>query len=363
MSIRSAIRTRALSLLTAAVAIAVGVVPAHGRQSEDLLALLKAGHRGTRDTIRSFSASMVVEEATSGKKVAMYTSQCWRTPKQMRCRTVYPDGRVDDGLSTHSEHKQVSKSFGPNGKSVRYAAGRRPASKSSTTGDIWETMLIDFPNGNGAKCDLDRFLELSTKPPTVNRERLDGRDCLHLVAHYDDVHLGAVRLDAWFDPDASYLVRKRVLRWGQIRSESLITGFRQVGGVSLPEACVGQMFAEGKALGPVHATFSDVRVNEPIPVNVFQLPIPSGTIVFDDFEKTYYPVNSRWERTGPSTPRSHNKIAPPLSDGQDTTFTRQTDSEPPPGVNWLMWSSLALLASVASFWGYHRLKQAKPQGG
>ena len=221
-------------------------------------------------------------------------------------------------------------------------------------------MLIDFPNGTGGVCELDRFLEIATKPPTVKKVRLDGHDCILLSTNFNDIYSGDVRLDAWFDQKENYLVRKRVESWGEVRSESLIQGFQRIGEWSFPTECVGDMFVEGKSDGRAFATFSDIKVNDLLPESIFRLAIPDGTILFDDFDHTHYTVNERWERTGAKVETPLQKSAPPQSDGDAPRFAEQSREEPPSRMHWLLWGSLGFLGLGGCLWAWRNRGRLKP---
>ena len=98
------------------------------QQGEDLLALVKAGHRANRDSIRTFSATILVDFETPDKKRAE-TMKCsyWRTTAAVRSRETYPDGRIEDSVQTRSEHKQVGKRPQPDGTTFQDGAFRGPA--------------------------------------------------------------------------------------------------------------------------------------------------------------------------------------------------------------------------------------------
>ena len=337
-----------------------------GQYDENLLSVLRAGYSANGDAINTFSATMLVEEVNRSdkKRSKFFECQYWRTPKAIRYRESYFKGSIEDGLQTATERKQVSKNLIPGQTGYRYGATREHPHTSMMAGDVWASMLIEFPNGKGGQCDLERFLELAKKPPAVSKERLDGQDCIRLSMRYDDVRSGEVQLDAWFDPRVNYLVRKRVMVWGKFRSESRIESFQRFGEWSFPKVCVGDYSISGKAQsGQSIATFSDIKVNTPLPENIFRLAVPHGTMLFDQFDNTRYLINERWERIGARTNTPPVKRNSPQSDGDAPAFTEQSRDEPPPRTRWLLWGSLGLLGAGGGVWAWRNRGRLKRRAG
>lgn len=318
---------------------------------EELLSLVRAGHRAARQSIHSFSAK-VTREATfpNGTKIVL-SGKYWRSLDTVRVQVDIGSG-TEDFLLKNSEIRQVGQ--GADGKTgeKRYGAMRRAATETLSRLDVWTLMRIDFSGPSGGHYDFDRSLEFALDPPRLSRERKDGRDCIRIDFRVISNAGVEQKISQWHDIGFNYLVRKFTVTYERSsdRSEMDILEFAEpLPGLFIPVKCHSNSF-RGKEIRSIEeVTLSDVQVNKPIPKSVFQLPaIPSGTELRDTIQGTRYPIDENWRPIGPSRPYVIVGF-PAKSDSTESNYGSQSSSEARSSSWWLISGSLGVLVIVCIY--------------
>lgn len=327
---------------------------------EDLLSLVRAGHRSARESIRSFSAAVTVEinflnEPTP--KSIVLTGHYWRSLDIVRIQQNVQGEGTEDYLVKNSEIQQVGRGIDPQRRQVHYAAARRPAREILSNIDVWSLMMIDFLGPNGGRYDYDRFLEFAKESPKVTREMKDGHNCIRVELIY--MAGGERHATMWHDVDHNYLVWKEISSPKDHSSsfESEILEFSEsLPGVFIPMKCRRQSLRGSKRASHEMVTLTNVEVNKPIPASVFQLPaIPSGTILEDRIQHSRYPIDTSWRPLGPSTPIPE-KTTIVSSDRPASDYHSQSTTEPIPFSRWLILTSLLVLVIACAGLLYRQLR-------
>jgi hypothetical protein len=217
--------------------------------------------------------------------------------------------------------------------------------------NVWYFMLLGF----------DRHLPQAKSIPRVKRERIDGRDCVRVTLDLpgDLITKGpGSQYTFWFDVGHNYLVWKTVEVCADTRTEIQIVEFLEPQpGVFFPTKRAGTGFRGGEQTSQSFMTLSDVRINEPIAKDIFDLPhIPSGTLCNDFIRKQRYPIDANWQQIPGSKAKSFDRYAIPGTTPGQGGVTAQTTAEPRSWTFWIVPASLAVLATAAAVWLFRRYR-------
>ncbi len=326
------------------------------RDDNDLLSILRTGHGSVRESIRTFSAAISIEDGIPDRKPSV-TGKYWRTSDSIRVHEDYTDGRTEDYLARDSQVRQVGR-YPIGGSRHQYGAARKSLRDAFCRCDVWERMLLDLPSPRG-RDSLDELLGLSNRHE-CSRRRENGRDCIYLDLAYDDPDVGAVHLAAWFDVGFNYLVRKISITFGKTgKGRAVLEILRFVEPLPehfFPEQCRSRTYEGDELVSDMLVTLSDVRINDPIPPSVFRLPgVPSGTMLSDKVQGKQYRINEKWQRIGPESSATIG-ILPPTPDAEDVEYRTQTAEEPRSLTRWLIPASLAVLGVAGCGLLYRRYR-------
>jgi hypothetical protein len=345
------------------VTLSTLLCPSHlsAEEQADLLAVVRAAHRAARESIHTLSATVTIER-TFPKNEVLIAGQYWRSLGLVRVREVAPTG-TNDYLLKDSEIRQVSCGVRPGGGANLYTASRKPPTEMLCMCDVWPQMLIEFGGPAGGQYDFDRFLEFAKEGPKLKYETLDGRQCIRLTMSLALSTGGESAITLWHDVAYNYLVRKLVAKyrktggWGEVE---ILDFLESPPGVFLPTKCRRRTYGHGKQVTGSITTLSDVRINEPIPPSIFQLPsIPRGTILWDWVQGRKYPVDQNWRLIGRAEPLG--KFLNIDASAAEDSGERSPSTEEPRSVNrWLVLASLIILATAGVLGLYRRFWRARP---
>jgi hypothetical protein len=337
--------------------LAATLTGAGSADEADLVTTVRAAHRSARESIRSLAATVTYEQ-TFPKKELVATAKYWRSLGVVRVHEPV-DAGSNDYLLKDGEIRQVGYSGDRRGGPRSYVATRRPKTTTLCMCDPWTLMLIDFPGPNGGRYDYDHVLELAKRPAQAVRERRGGRDYVRVTITSDMVSGAEVTTALWHDVGYNYLVSRMevIFSSSSDRGVAEIMEFTDFGqGVFVPTKYRRQMFHREKLVSGEDVTLSDVRVNEPIPKSVFQLPaIPAGTVLRNEFAGTRYPVNSGWQRIGAAETLPHAFVAGKLP-GEPVENRGQSTHEPRSWSLWLAPAPLVVLAVAGACLLYRRYR-------
>lgn len=350
------------SALLAAMAVATWHAPARAQGSGDLLDLARAGHRAACESIRTISATVVMDSVFPTHAPWMRCAY-WRSAGMVRISNGDPKRAVDDYLMDGSEIRQLGRSA-PDPRGRRgYVASRKPPSDFFCECDLEREMLFTIPGPNGGQYDLDQFLRFAKETPKASRSDLGGNECIRVRMAFDTTTGLATEVTLWFDLERNYLVRKLEASYpgDTSRGEVEILEFLEaVPGVYVPVKCRRRSFRGRKLQQERVTTLEDLHVNGRIPRGIFDLPsVPAGTILKDWIKGESYAINQDWHRIGPATPLSRITSAG-LADAGPAEYRTQSTSAARPLSSWILPLALVLAVGAGAACVYRRYRRGSP---
>jgi hypothetical protein len=338
---------------------------AGGEDRPDLLSIVRAQHRAARESIRTFSAD-VTSEMTFPKKEVSRRGKYWRWFNTVRVQEYHSGTEtIEDALLKNGEIRRVGRHRIAKDQYDRYGAGRDSSAAPLGICDVWRSMLMEFFGPSGARYDYDRFLDLANSPPRVEREMMDGHECIRVSMQCDTDTGDEWSLTFWHDVSCNYLIRKEAVIFGNKYKDlpceyEVLEFWEAAPGVVVPLRARLRGYDHGKLQVEEMTILSNVRVNEPLAKNVFLLPpVPAGTVVHDRIEGTNYPIDANWNRIGPTTLGLF--APPPNRSASPATLSDARAEELKPLARWLLPAALVVLAAAGACWVYRRWQSQERQ--
>lgn len=331
-----------------------------GQEAQDLEAVVRAGHRAARESIRTFSATVNLKQ-TYPKEQTFGNARYWRSLEVVRLQERAGDS-YQDFLAKDNEIRQLTRIAKRQSKGFDYHAQRRPTTDRLGVCDVWQLMSLSMAGPAGRVCTLDQFFDLGKERPKASRERMDGHDCIKVSMRNDDVGGSGqeVRTTLWFDPSLNYLIRKVKASFGvegsyDAESENL-DFVEPEPGIFFPTKNRSRIFRDGKKTHETVATLADLRINAMIGSAELQLPtVPAGTVLADWIQGKKYPMNGSWQAMGPSKKLERTKISVPAgADTPEPAYHAQSSEEPKSWYQWLLVVAVVTLACAGTLWAYRR---------
>jgi hypothetical protein len=131
-------------------------------------------------------------------------------------------------------------------------------------------------------------------------------------------------------------------------------------GVFFPEQEVGRSYNHGTEHTSSTTEVSDLRVNEPLPKDIFRLTYPRGVILSDTIRGTQYRVDSQGNMMSKETPMGR-EAPPPDQTRTESEWATETQEEPRSAVRWILPVSFGIVtvAGVAAFVQRRRTKRGR----
>jgi hypothetical protein len=154
-------------------------------------------------------------------------------------------------------------------------------------------------------------------------------------------------IEVWLDPAANYLAGKTILTETRLvatptvlRTESKVARFTEVApAIFFPEQVERRHYNGNKLLTTTVISFSEVRVNEPMSNDTFDLQFPPGCLVQDAIRGNRYIAGAGGARLDESPLPASAPSPSPLSPGGGVT-TKESDS----WSTWLLPAGVILIA-------------------
>lgn len=317
-------------------------------EEQELLTLVRAGHRSAQEAIHSLSCTVRVESGfptVQGAEEGKY----WRSFDRARIQQEQPTGTVDYYyLIPDSELRTVTRNRPGTGQPAWWA-GRQVINYEPQSLDVWRHMYLEF----------DVLLPHANGTPRAKRERTEGRDCVRVTMNITVQVSGTeIQHTFWFDVGRNYLLWKRVDTVKQHRGEQQILEFIEPQpGVFFPTKKVGKSFHGREQRGQDFFTLADVRINEPVAKGIFELPrVPRGTMCTDWIKKQRYPIDATWQQTSGSRAEPFELSVAPVSSPGQRGFSAPSTTESRSWTFWIAPASLAVLALAGAIWLYRRYR-------
>lgn len=217
--------------------------------------------------------------------------------------------------------------------------------------DPFYRALLSFPameEGSDRNLLLDDFLNQKTvRVNSVERQNRGGRSLIVVKLQVDSVDR-----EFWVDPARGYLVVRTTgssavkagatERKGETIAE-VVQFVPPAPGLYFPKEVVFTFTTDGAVDYRERFLFADIKVNQPIPPQRFDLTFPVGTQVHDLIESKQYVVGPEG---GQSRVRPLSTLPPPPSADQPANRpgeTQETQEEPTPWTWWILPVSVVLV--------------------
>ncbi len=326
------------------------------KDESTLLELVRGGHRAAAQSIHTFSCRFSGESISASEGQFDTKGNYRRSADGIRISLQMkgPHGseHTDEILVRNGRVSGVYKQRNRSGKV--WISGNITAG-SSHLGDVWWMALLKFWGAYDLPVPFDELLNQPCSVSQVKRVTREGKALL-----YVDLTHGTTRTELWFDPNVNYLVRKEVIH-GTVdgkrnRNEKEVVRFKEVSpAIFFPEEVSARRYVDGQLDGNYTRTFSDIRINQPLPSDTFQLRYPPGIELLDFVQDKAFKVEADGRLTELKDRRlNHGPVrASQLFKGR-TLSHAATQEEPKSFTRWILPASLLLLVVAAGIWVLRR---------
>jgi hypothetical protein len=292
--------------LAAMLQVLLGVatpLTAQPRAGQELLDFVRDAHRASRESIRTCSCRVVFRgtiASTQSKtpKIESCSGRFWYSSDAVRAK-VSDFGADEDWLWKDSVKKGVSRRT-VNGRQAVGASRSNMASRYSGRCDAWARglLVLNVPS-QGIECaPFEQFVAHATRLTKAERRTIDGREMVVFRFFFDKSgDYSPWDVEIYFDPALNYLVRKTIYSCpgpkGNFRREDEVVQFKECApGLFFPERLVGRSGPEGDFDFHHTTEISDIRVNEPLPPDIFRFRYPHGVYLTDSVREAEYQVDA-----------------------------------------------------------------------
>ncbi|MBC7853064.1 MAG: hypothetical protein IAF94_06485 [Pirellulaceae bacterium] len=339
--------------------------------AEDLLEEVRAGNKAAIESIRTLSCRMTVASPISKLgPVTPTTADYWSSMDSWRLRSpggdaAYPAETVKHNFTIRTMYHRRSEA-----SKVLYIERATPDEMAHRF-NVHGRGLLTLCGPAYSALPLEKLLLAEHKIRQITRQRHQGHECIVLRIWVPLTPEQSGEYEIWFDTEVNYLACKligdftRTTR-GKSRRESQVLRFTEAApGIYFPVEADTKFYRDGKVTHHDVVTFSEIRVNEPLPPDIFDLPIPPSSTVVDHIQDRHYKVDANGKVVGEERPVDKlmplgvASVVPPASpDGSPAVAQLATTTEPQPVTRWIMYGFLALLTVTGGIWYFRRLRAA-----
>ena len=291
--------------------VALGLLLSVGAEAraDELVELVKSGNSASLAAVVSLHARFEMAlhpnpavlakiPVASGRRIV---GQYWRSGNKVRIRENETPYGPRDMLQDHD--RQQTTVHMPKSKLQTIDTGIIAAEGAIyTPADVWELALCSLP---GPAVTFSHLLDTGGKIESAHLSHEPGGELAYL-----DVSLESppktLRCEIWADPSKNYLVRRVVSHVtmegaaGKGRLEGEVTSFREVKpGVFFPESMELRIFHKGQEINRMVTRLTSIHINEPLPMSVFKMSFPPGTVVSDQVRGTTFRIDQEGKMAGP----------------------------------------------------------------
>lgn len=336
----------------AALCMILVMTAARSADNDDLVGRVRDGHRAARESVRSLTAMVIIEEVHPRQGVREQ-GRYWRSGNTARLQQGLEGLHTQDALMKGGEIRTVGRTWATGKQAPTGIAIRQPGTALFGGCDVWTEMLIELTGPDSAQISLDRVFETADGPVRADRDTLDGRECIRLRYSHTFGRGTKEQTTQWHDVSRNYLICKLTVEYSDDPSSHRgvvqVTDFIEPSpGVVFPVRVRRDHYQKGELSQSRLTTLSGVVINKPIPATDLELPaLPRGTILTDQIENKQGPVDSDWKPIGVMKPlapvlppANRAPLATPVESGPST-------SEPVSSSRWVIAGSVAVLLLAA----------------
>lgn len=343
-------------------------LPAKSAEDRNLLEFVREAHRASRESIQTYSCrvefTIIITSERLGSPVTQScSSQYWCSPTVMRAN-VSDKSEEGDYLWENFICKGVIR------RSIQGQTGVQASRASYTTRHTMRCdpadrglLVLNVPNTTDS-IPFEQLVEKATRLKKIERKSVHGKEMIVVQLFFDrsgDVNR-AWNIEIYFDPGVNYLIRKVVYsvasKGGYIREEE-VQNFKEFGsGVFFPEQAVGRSENQGKQYSTNTSKLTDIKVNQPLPRDIFRFRYPQGVFMADKIRGCEYRIDAEGNPISKEVPFGRGD-PPPIKEGDAQSAGTETQEEPRPASRWILPISLGILivGGVAAF-----LRRRRRQG-
>jgi hypothetical protein len=344
------------------VFFAILLVPAALSANEALLDELRAGNHAALESIHTLYCRVHRSSPVSARgPIAESSGEFWWSGGSRRVRSTV-NGQLSDSVVHDFTQRSLAKSSNRNGQEdIRFFIKRAVPDEPHAQFDPWGGGLLKLCGPRGRPLTLEQLLTGPHVIDEVERVVEAGRELI-LVGLTIELSGGASgRFKIWFDPSVNYLARKLVgttssmdSKASNSRRESEVLQFKEAAPtVYIPEIAETRFFQEETLVHHDVFRFTDIRVNQPLPPEIFEISVPPGARVIDSIQDQEYTLDARGNKIGDG--RALAKFAPlPAGNVQGEA----TAEEPKSMVRWLIPASLTVIGAAGALWLFRQWRSS-----
>lgn len=255
----------------------------------DLLDFVTKAHLATLQSIHTLSCrveyDLKLTHPVKGQSRQDFTGKFWYSREAVRAR-VNDRGQESDYVWKNSIKNTLQKSR----SEKKWIGASRSKSESQYTPRDALTLAIFAINIPMTIKNLpfEQYVEEAKQVLQVKKEMIHGKEMVMVSLLFEKVGNQVRRstVDVYFDSSVNYLIRKVVFP-NRVVEVVQFKEFKQ--GIFFPER-VENRGLKGETVAPTQ--FSDIKINQPLPNDIFQLPYPFGLTVRDSLQGINYRVDS-----------------------------------------------------------------------
>lgn len=326
---------------------------AQPERGQELLDFVREAHRASRDAIQTCSCRVeykgtIVPPGSKSPKEQLYTGRFWYSLDAVKAQ-VSNGGREREFLWKDSILEGVT--HAALGEKKGMGAGRqRAAYRYQPPCDAWirGRLVLNVPSTT-ENVPFEQLVERATRVTDVRRQSIQGKEAIVVRLFFaEQGERTAWNVEIHFDPSVNYLIRKTVYVHanGPYRIEDEVVSFKECSpGLFFPERLVGRSGPEGNYNFNHTTVISEIRINQPLPENVFHLRYPEGVVFDDRIRGVRYRANSEGKPISPEEPLEVGRVAvAPLGEEPASSRPMETQEEPRSMTRWILPISCGILA-------------------
>jgi len=353
---------RSFTAISATVCALTSLAASPPREAP-LLELAQDAHRAAIESLQSVECDVTVMRSQRGEashKIAQ--GHYVRSGAAVRVHEETARGTRDGVLKDSAATVLGKERVRPGERPAPGAAVRSSIPETAFSCDVWSHMLMQFHAPGQSRCrNLDEVLANALAAPEVTKVHEGNEEYVQIdviIARNGgtDAHMQLL-----LDPRVNYLVKREILGpYSRTRGVFEVKAFFEpIPGVFMPVAATAQTVTDGREDSRLDISLSNVRVNQSVPSERFDLKIPAGTLVLDRIRQKQYKVGADGRPSGPEQDIVKAAALPVAKVDQVSNARSQTAAESGSLFRQLLLPVSLILLVVGSIWIIRAKKAAE----
>jgi hypothetical protein len=323
----------------------------------ELLNFVRDAHRASRDSIRTCSCRVefngtLVRPGSGATSNEHCAGQFWYSADAARGKVSEHGKEVDYVLknSIRSAVTRVKEEGGTTVSAVREVVPRRYLGRCDAFSKAF--LVLNLPNTTES-IPFEDLVDSASRFKSAKWEVNDGQRCavIHLIFEPGNDRQKKWDVKIYFDPSVNYLVRRAsYISSANYHRDDQVTKFEECSpGIFFPVALAGRSGLDGKPNFTHRTQITEIKVNQPLPKDIFTFRWPNGVYLFDKVRGSSYRVNADGVAVSSEIPIEKIPVIPPPAAGEE--LQQETTEEPRRAGWWILPVSGALVgvAVVVAF--------------